>query len=310
MRRLLWIFLLGLLVYALTGVTQVRPGEVAVVRRFGRVVDKPGPGLYVGLPAGMDRVDRVQVDLARRVLVGHRPGTDEGDRTTPLGQLLTGDYNLVDVQAVLEYAVQEERIEDYVTQADRVDGVLARAAEAVLAEWVAGRKVDEVLLRGKTELPDLLVRRVRERVAPYQLGVVIQSASIGYLYPPREVKAAFEEVAQAETAIGTREQEALQEAARKLREAEIDRHRLERQTAAYVQEQLTLARAEAQTFEQRLRQYQQLRRENPHFLAGIWWDQIGKLFRRMKENDRLDFLDKHLGPDGLDITVAPPMPKK
>jgi hypothetical protein len=81
-------------------------------------------------------------------------------------------------------------------------------------------------------------------------------------------------------------------------------------TAAYVQEQVVLAQAEADTFLRRLKQYQQLRRDNPSFLAGIWWDQIGKLFAQMRETGRLDLLDNHLGGDGLDITVSPQLPKK
>jgi membrane protease subunit HflK len=310
MRYLFWAFLLVSLGYLLTGVTQVRPGEIAVVRRFGRVVEQPRPGLYIGLPYGMDRVDRVPVDLVRRVRIGYQPDADENDQTTPPGQLLTGDYNLVNVQVLLDYAVHEEHVEDFVVQAERADGVIARAAEAVLAEWVAGRKVDEVLLRGKVELPELLVRRTQARIEPYQLGIVIQNASIAYLYPPDEVKQAFDDVTRAETAIGTREQEALQEAGRRLREAEAERHRIQKMTAAYRQEQVVLAQAEANSFAKRLQQYQRLRKDNPHFLAGIWWDQIGRLFARMKENGRLDLLDKHLGADGLDITVAPPLPKK
>ena len=61
----------ALLFTAATAVTQVQPGERAVVRRFGRVLpDTPGPGLYVGLPWGIDRVDRVAVGRVRRVSVG------------------------------------------------------------------------------------------------------------------------------------------------------------------------------------------------------------------------------------------------
>ena len=81
-------------------------------------------------------------------------------------------------------------------------------------------------------------------------------------------------------------------------------------TAAYAREQVVLARAEAANFEKRLKQYQQLRKDNPNILAGIWWDEIGKLFASMKENGRIDLLDNHLGSDGLDITIAPPLPKK
>src|SRR5207244_1564073 len=133
----------------LTGVTQVRPGERAVVRRFGRIVDRPGPGLWIGLPWGMDRVDRVPVDLVRSVAVGYEPAADDGGPLTPPGQLLTGDQNLVNVKVLVDYAVQEEAVDQFIINAERVDGLVARAAEAVLAEWVAGHTVDDVLIYGK-----------------------------------------------------------------------------------------------------------------------------------------------------------------
>src|SRR5438128_10228500 len=92
----------------LSAVTEVRPGERAVVRRFGRVLDeKPKPGLWIGLPWGMDRVDRVPVDLARRLLVGYQPDAQADSVQTPPGQLLTGDHNLVNVQVALIYTVNE-----------------------------------------------------------------------------------------------------------------------------------------------------------------------------------------------------------
>ncbi|MCI0464422.1 MAG: protease modulator HflK [Gemmataceae bacterium] len=311
MRHLLGILVLvGLVAYLLTGLTQIRPGERGVVRRFGRVVDKPGPGLWVGFPAGIDRVDRVAVDRVQRVLVGYQPEGDEASPSTPLGQLLTGDQNLVNLQVLLDYAVRADEVEDYVVQMDRADGLIARIAESVLAEWVAGHTVDDVLLQGKAVLPEVLVRQTQRRLEPYRLGVEIQGASVAHLFPPDEVRAAFDEVTRAQTAIRTREHEARQEAARRLREAQAEKYRTERLTAAYVQERVLLAHTEAETFAKRLRQYQQLRRDNPDFLAGIWWDEMAKLFTRLKDNGRIDLLDNHLGSDGLDITVSPPLPRK
>lgn len=309
MRYLVGLLLFVLLGYLFTGVTQVRPGERALVRRFGRVVDKPGPGLWIGLPYGMERVDRVPVDLVRRVAIGYQE-TAESDQTTPPGQLLTGDHNLVNAQVFLDYSVRDEQLEDYVVQAERADGVIARACEAILAEWVSGYKVDEVLIRGKAQLPALLVERTQARIEPYRLGVVIQRASVAHLFPPTEVKSAFDEVASTQSAIRSQEYKAREEAAKRLRDAQAEKHRIEKMTAAYVNEQVVLARAEADTFEKRRKQYQKLRRDNPHFLAGIWWDQIGKLFAQMKDTGRLDLLDHHLGADGLDITVSPPLPKR
>jgi modulator of FtsH protease HflK len=307
-----WPFLVAglvLVAYLATGVAQVQPGERVVVRRFGRVVAKPGPGLWVGLPWGIDRVDRVPIDLVKSVTVGFQPGSDEGP-FTPSGQLVTGDHNLVNVQVVLDYAVREDEVEAFVLHAERVDGVVARAAESVLADWVAGRGVDDVLLNGKGHLPPALVRRVQERIEPYGLGIQLQAASVAYLLPPDDVRHAFDEVTRAQAAIRTREQEARQVAERRKWEAETERVRLEQTTAAYAYERIELARAEAETFVKRLEQYHRLRQSNPDVLSAIWWDEMGRLLARMKENGRIDLLDNHLGADGLDITHFAPRPGK
>src|SRR5262249_55008096 len=157
-------------------------------------------------------------------VVGYQPDADETDQTTPLGQLLTGDHNLVNVQVVLNYTVRNDQLENYVVQADRVDGVIARAGDAILAEWVAGRKVDEVLIRGPSELPILLVERTQSWIEPYRLGVVIQHASVGHLFPPAEVKSAFDDVTRAQSAMRTQEYKAREEAAKRLRDAQAEKH--------------------------------------------------------------------------------------
>src|SRR5207249_2537432 len=149
---------------------------------------------------------------------------------------LTGDHNLINLQVLLDYAVREDEVENYVVQADRVDGILARVAESALAEWVAGHTVDDVLLQGKALVPEVVVRQTQQRLQPYHLGIEIQGASVAHLFPPDEVKPAFDEVTRAQTGIHTQKQKALEEAARRLREAQAEKYRTEQLTAAYVQE--------------------------------------------------------------------------
>jgi membrane protease subunit HflK len=304
------VYLVGVFIagYLLTGFVQVRPGERIVVRRFGEVVAAPGPGLWVGLPWGVDRVDRVPVDMVRRVSVGYQPLEDDGSQAAPAGQLLTGDHNLVNVGAIVHYVVEEPVA--FIEQGERADDLIARAADTVLAEWVAGRGIDDVLLQGKAMLPELLVRQTQERIQAYRLGVRVQAADVTHVYPPSEVKNAFEEVTRAQTAIRTREHEARQEADRALREAQTDRYGIEMRTQAYVNEKLRLADEDARSFLNRLAAYQEGRKTNPNFLAALWWDEIGKLLSRLKETGRVDLLDHHLAGDGLDITVFPTLPKK
>src|SRR5262249_49852402 len=156
------------------------------------------PGLWVGLPWGMDKVDRVVVDQVRSVSVGYADEEASPD-VTPAGQLLTGDHNLVNVQVVLLYKVAPEGVADFVVQGDRVPGLLARAAEAAMAEWVAGRTVDDVLLGGKTALRGELLGRVGAYAEAYKLGVELIDARVARIAPPDEVKEAFDDVARAQT---------------------------------------------------------------------------------------------------------------
>jgi membrane protease subunit HflK len=308
-KRFRYLLLIALAIYLLTGVAQIRPEERAVVRRFGKVVAHPGPGLWVGFPYGIDRLDRVPTATVRRVPVGYRP---EAAEENPAGQFLTGDQNLVNVQVAIDYAVGESTgdLEDYVAQKDRVDGVIARETEAALGEWVSGRLVDEVLLTGNVALPVWLVRRVQERIVPQKLGIRIQQASVAYLAPPDEVRSAFEEVNTAQTAARAQEQRAHQEAARLKSDTEGTAYQLEQQALATANSKKSMAKAEADSFTKRLEQYRKLKLNNPDVLTAIWWDEMGRLWTGFRSRGRIELLDQHLGPDGLDLTTVIPPRKR
>ena len=307
MRWLRWALVGGGLLYLLSGVVQVRPGERAVVRRFGRVLDeKPEPGLWVGLPWGMDRVDRVEVDRVRSVSVTYV----EEESGLSAGQLLTGDHNLVNVRVVLYYRVRPVEVADFVVESARVSGVLERVLEATTAEWVAGRGVDEVLLVGKTALRGDLIERVRPRIEPYRLGVEVLDARVEQIAPPAEVKDDFDNVARAQTQTGTLKNRAEQETGTRKRQAEAERFRIDQTAQAYAHGKRLLADRDARRFHERLKQYQAARGRNPRYLEQIWQEERGRLFEKLKEGGRVDLLDHHLGQGGLDLFTAPWLPGK
>jgi len=301
-----WFILLVVLGgYALTGVVQIRPGERGVVRRFGRLLPyRLEPGLAFQLPWGMDRVDRVAVDRVQSVTVGYQEDDPSGE-TMPAGQLLTGDHNLVNVQVILTYKVCPNEEAEYVFQADRVDALLTRAVEAVMAQWVAGRTVDDVLLNGKNEMRPVLKEQTQAWIEPYRLGVQILDARVALIAPPDDVKADFDSVALAQTRNTTLRHTAEQNVARDLRMAQAEVYRLEQETAAYVHTRKLLAQQEADRFLKRLRQYEIGRKDNPYYLRQIWEEERSKLFTRLKQNGQIDLLDHHLGANGLDLITAP-----
>src|SRR5262249_17433427 len=179
--------------YLRTGIAQVRPEERAVVRRFGQVVARPGPGLWVGLPWGIDRIDRVPVRTVRQLRVGYDPQAGTDIPGTPPGQFLTRDQNLVNLQPLPAHPIGEtdQELDDFGMHKDRVDAALTRETEAAAGEWAGGRRVDEVLLTGNATLPAWLMAHLPEQLATLRLGVRIQRVSVAYLAPPDEVRAAF-----------------------------------------------------------------------------------------------------------------------
>ena len=309
MPRLRYILILAFVAYLLTGLAQVRPEERAVVRRFGQVVARPGPGLWVGLPWGIDRVDRVPVRTVRQIKAGFIPDNASDSSGTPIGQFLTGDQNLVNVQLTLDYAIGETDadLDDFVMHKDQVDVTLAREAEAAAGEWAGGRGVDEVLLTGTAALPTWIMDRIQGRIAALKLGVRVQRVGVA-LAPPDEVRAAFEQVSQAQTGIRTKEYQARQEADQRLRQAESLRYKFEQDAEVFKDGQLRQARADATDFNAQLSAYRELKKSNPEALTVLWWNEMNKTLLSMKaRGSRVEPLDAYLGPSGLDVSqfIAP-----
>src|SRR3989442_5361700 len=110
---------LFLVTYGLTGLTLVRPDEVAVVRRFGEPVADLGPGLYWRWPWPIEETTGVGQQI-RTVEVGFRVSAAKAEEKKSAGSLawvsphakvpdeslmITGDGNLVEVLAVVRYKV-------------------------------------------------------------------------------------------------------------------------------------------------------------------------------------------------------------
>lgn len=300
MRWRLGVVVAGAIAYLTTGVYVVRPGEVGVVRRFGRVVGTPGPGLSIGLPWGVDRVDRVAGDRVRRVTVG--------DGAEPL---LTGDQNLVQIRAAVEYAVRPGEAAAFVAARAGIDDAITRAADAALAEWAAGQAIDDALLAGKANLPAWLAKRVGERLEPLQLGIDVLAAGVAELAAPDEVRGAFDAVTRAQASVRTREQGAERDAERLRSAARSAKYAAEQRAASEVHAAVTAARADADAFRLRLDQYRALRAANVNALTPLWWAELGPLLARMHAAGRVQLLDAAVGPDGLDVLhkIPPPADK-
>jgi Cu+-exporting ATPase len=263
---------LALLVYFLSGFTQIGPDELAVVSRFGRPLDGDlGPGLHWCWPWPIDQVASVRPDRVHLVEVGFRssPGrtvgpsaagwssahTGEGvSRFPEEAVMISGDGNLVEVQATVRYTVSDAPT--YLFAAGNVDGIVRSATEAVLREIVGSRPFAELLTSARglvqKQALELLVSRCAD-AAPGGLGIRLEGVSIHDLHPPQEVVEAYHDVTQAMERRDQRINEARAKAISTEREAEAKALETIRQAKAAALEKTTLAEALRDAFRTRRR---------------------------------------------------------
>jgi P-type Cu+ transporter len=291
---------LVLVAYALSGLVQVGPDERAVVRRFGRVLDDDlGPGLWWRWPWPVEEVTRLQPAWVHSVEVGFRttaaPGASPAaltwesahggawERVEPEAVMITGDGNLVEVQASVRYTIADPHA--YLFEVRDPDELLRAAAESVLRETVAGRPFLDLLTADRQRFQEEVLARLETRLKEYGpagLGVRLDGLSLEDLHPPPKVVPAYHEVARAMEARDRQVNEARADALQKERRAQWEAQKIVRDAQAAKTEVVKQAEAERATFlaRQRMRAALSWRQE-----AALLWEAGQGLARGRKAED-------------------------
>jgi len=264
-------------IYALSGLTQVNADEVALVRRFGRPVSEEplGPGLYWFWPWPIDHVLRVQPDRVRSVEVGFR--TVQADRPPATGQtwasghgggtkrmgdeavMITGDGNLVEVQASVRYRIDQPRV--YYFEVGDPETALRAVTEASLREAVAAQPFLDLLTVNRQKFQADVLARIERRCqaqGPHGLGVRLEGLSLHDLHPPADVVEAYYEVAKAMEGHDQRINAATAAATRKKSDAEAQALEVQREADSTALQTVKNAEVARDSFLVRQRSRQQL----------------------------------------------------
>jgi Cu+-exporting ATPase len=246
-----------LVIYALSGLTQVGPDEMAVHRRFGKPVADLGPGLHWCWPWPVEDVVRLKKDRIHTVEIGFRsvpgkegaltslswstPHADAVNRVEEEAVMITGDSNLVEVQATIRYTVDDARV--YLFEVNDPDEVVRAAAESVLREAVAGRRFLALLTADRQQLQKQVLSDLSQRCrrdGGHYLGIKLDGVSLHDLHPPQPVVEDYHKVtramqtadkdkneARAESTV--REGEALAKKMETMADAEAQKHEIIKQ---------------------------------------------------------------------------------
>ena len=186
------------------------------MRHFGRPLDEDFvPGLYWRWPWPIEEVIRTQPDRIRSVEIGFRPLPGSKAETASfawssqhVGEMqtipaeavmITGDNNLVELQAVVRYRVARPRV--YLFEVKEADELIrANATVAALRQAVAGQPFLELLTSRREQFQKDVLADLEKRCQDYGpggLGIAFDGLTVRDLHPPLEVVDAYHNVTRA-----------------------------------------------------------------------------------------------------------------
>lgn len=262
-KLLLWMLLLGVVIYGMSGTYSVEPGEIAVHTRFGRIIDGNAmPGIHFGLPSPFDEIHKVSVKVMKTAKIndffpdstlGLFPATFTVLTDIPV-YCITGDNNIVTLGFAIQYNVIDAS--QYLFKTNDPDLILREIAKSVIIHCLSRMPVDTILTSGKKDIADYIKLRLNQKLSKLETGLQAQFIELKSVSPPQKVKKDFEEVINA----GMDKKKAIDNAEsyrnQKMSAASAESEKLLQQAMSYRYKQETKSKGEASRFLNRLSEYE------------------------------------------------------
>jgi membrane protease subunit HflK len=190
---------LFVLILALTSVYVVDQKEQGVVLLFGRFSRLTEPGLHFKAPFGIERKYKVPTQVVLKEEFGFRT-VKPGITTVYLGEdfpgesiMLTGDLNIVDVEWIIQY-----RIDDpvkWLFQVENQRKTIRDISQSVINLLVGDRAILDVIGAERANIELTGQDMMNELFDKYELGIRVTTVKLQNIVPPAgSVQAAFEDV--------------------------------------------------------------------------------------------------------------------
>ena len=199
--------------------------QQAVVTTFGRVSDITEPGLHFKLPYGIQQVHKVDVNVYQKIELGYDSNINGGMTSkTSESTMITGDYNIVNVDFFVEYKISDPVA--YLYSSNDPEMILKNLIQSQVRNVVGSSAVDSVLTDGKENIQMQVKDLVAEILTEYEIGLTLVDVKIQDAEPPTsDVIEAFKAVEtakqRAETVVN--DAKAYQNAQLPLAQAEADK---------------------------------------------------------------------------------------
>ena len=179
--------------------------QQAVVTTFGRVTDITDAGLHFKLPFGIQQVQKVDVNVYQKIELGYSTtGEDIYATNAKESTMITGDYNIVNVDFFVEYKITDPV--QYLYSSNEPELILRNLIQSQVRNVVGSSTVDAVLTDGKENIQSQVKDLVTQILGEYDIGLSLVDVRIQDSEPPtQDVIEAFKAVEtakqQAETVV-------------------------------------------------------------------------------------------------------------
>ena len=159
--------------------------QQAVVTTFGKVSDITAPGLHFKLPFGIQKVHRVDVNVYQKIELGYTT-TETGVTITNTKEsaMITGDYNIVNVDFFVEYKITDPVA--YLFSSNQPELILRNLIQSQVRNVVGSSSVDAVLTDGKENIQMQVKDLVTQILAEYDIGLTLIDVRIQDAEPPTQ----------------------------------------------------------------------------------------------------------------------------
>ena len=207
---------------AMTCFYTVDDKQQAVVTTFGKVTEVTEAGVHFKLPFGIQHVDKVDVNVYQKIELGY--SSDGSHTPSNESAMITGDYNIVNVDFFVEYKISDPVA--YLYSSNDPELILKNLIQSQVRNVVGSSTVDAVLTDGKENIQMQVKDLVSQILTEYNIGLTLVDVKIQDSEPPTaEVIEAFKAVEtakqRAETVVN--DAKAYQNAQLPLAQAEADK---------------------------------------------------------------------------------------
>ncbi|MHA1108322.1 MAG: FtsH protease activity modulator HflK, partial [Alphaproteobacteria bacterium] len=250
-RGIFLVVLAIVVVWLLSGIYRVQPGEQGVELLLGKYVKSTSAGLHVWFPAPIGEVQTPNVERTNTISVGFRVAGAGGHsavtRDVPEESLmLTGDQNIIDIDYQVQWRIKSAK--DFLFNIRDPEATVKLASESAIREVIGQTPLEDALATKRQEVDAKTKELLQKILDSYGAGVYVSEVKMQKVDPPQPVIDAFNDVQRAKQDRERQQNEA--EAYRNdiLPKAKGEAQRIIQEATGYREQQIKEAEGEAKRF--------------------------------------------------------------